>query len=152
MIAHNLCNNTGDISLMCRTSLLRMLKGRYEKEKSDRKKREEGEKENVEDMKRRARVKMMMKRNDDEEDDEEPRRRRATGVVAEVLLNAGLGFCLLIAASIKVPSIIFVRLAEAARCFAPFACRQNSSSQANAACPQGCRHASRGYMHSPPPA
>ena len=78
MIAHNLCNNTGDISLMCRTSLLRMLKGRYEKEKSDRKKREEGEKENGEDMKRRARVKMMMKRNDDEEDDEEPRRRRAS--------------------------------------------------------------------------
>ena len=77
MIAHNLCNNTGDISLMCRTSLLRMLKGRYEKEKSDRKKREEGEKENGEDMKRRARVKMMMKRNDDEEDDEEPRRRKA---------------------------------------------------------------------------
>ena len=53
-----------------------MLKGRYEKEKSDRKKSEQGEKEDVEDMKSRTRVKMMMKRNDDEEDDEEPRRRK----------------------------------------------------------------------------
>ena len=65
-----------------------MLKGRYEKERSDRKKREECEKENVEDMKRRTRVKMMMKGTDDEEDDEEPRRRKTTEVCPGTLVTA----------------------------------------------------------------